>query len=157
MSRLCGGAIIFLVVSFWAFDVQAQGRSPYDDRGLSDPTPEFQRGFSEEEVDRRRRDRERRQRPSAPPQAFSAASGTSVLGPSNVSGRGELRTTVELTQRYASPPRIIATPHPGEGDMIAVAITAVTTDSFEVWAWRLNGGPWQADLHLHWIEVGEPE
>ncbi|CAA9348802.1 MAG: hypothetical protein AVDCRST_MAG90-2317 [uncultured Microvirga sp.] len=79
------------------------------------------------------------------------------MGPSNIPGRGELRTTLDLTRRYASPPRIIATPHPGDGDMIAVAVTAVTTDSFDVWAWRLNGGPWRADLKLHWIEVGEPE
>ncbi len=85
------------------------------------------------------------------------ASGEADLGPSNIRDRGELRTTVPLTRRYASPPRIVVTPHAHPNDFITAIVTEVTTDSFNVWAWRLNGGPWSANLKLYWIEISEPE
>ena len=72
------------------------------------------------------------------------------------SGARDARCTVRLPQPFSRRPVVVltATSHPH--DFIVLDTVEVGTESFAVWALRLEGGPWDAVQTVNWIAIEPP-
>jgi hypothetical protein len=77
------------------------------------------------------------------------------IGPSNIGGRGEIRTTVKLSRTYSTPPLVLVTTQAHPNDFVPAIVTGVRANEFDVWAFRVNGGPFAASVILRWIEISK--